>query len=83
VWGSLDPRGPAARSIDDLWVLMLVLGIVAFAIFAVLLTSTKVTERTLQHDVDYGHYAHAEGLAVGLAAGWLLDRFIKKKISLL
>ena len=40
-------------------------------------------EYVLQHDVNYSHYAHAEGLAVGLAAGWLLDRFIKKKISLL
>lgn len=35
--GSLDPRGPAARAIDDLWVLMLVLGVATFAIFAVLL----------------------------------------------
>ena len=40
-------------------------------------------EYVLQHAVNYSHYAHAEGLAVGLAAGWLLDRFIKKKISLL
>ena len=42
-----------------------------------------VVQEYVLEDEEYGHYAHAEGLAVGLAAGWLLDRFIKKKISLL
>ena len=42
-----------------------------------------VQEYVLKHDVHYGHYAHAEGLAVGLVAGWLLDRGFKKKVSLL
>ena len=35
--GSLDPRGPSAETIADLWWLMLALGVVVFAIFAVLL----------------------------------------------
>lgn len=35
--GSLDPAGPAARAIDDLWVLMLVLGTVTFVLVAALL----------------------------------------------
>ena len=35
--GSLDPKGPAAETIADLWWLMLVLGIVAFLVFAVAL----------------------------------------------
>ncbi len=50
MWGSLDPRGPAARSIDDLWVLMLVLGIVAFAIFAVLLVVGIRRRETLDEE---------------------------------
>ena len=35
--GVLDPQGPAAREIDDLWWLMLVLGTAVFVLFAVLL----------------------------------------------
>lgn len=35
--GTLDPAGPAARDIDDLWVLMLVLGTAVFVLVAVLL----------------------------------------------
>lgn len=35
--GTLDPAGPAARSIDDLWVLMLVLGTAVFLLVVVLL----------------------------------------------
>ena len=35
--GSLDPQGPAARSIAELWWLMLALGVVVFALFAGLL----------------------------------------------
>ncbi len=37
--GSLDPRGPYAETIADLWWLMLGLGVVVFAIFAVLLVA--------------------------------------------
>lgn len=37
VVASLDPKGPAARSIADLWWLMLVVGTVVFAVVAVLL----------------------------------------------
>lgn len=35
--GSLDPQGPVARAMADLWWLMLGLGIAVFAVFAVLL----------------------------------------------
>jgi cytochrome c oxidase subunit 2 len=35
--GSLDPAGPAARSIADLWEVMLVLGVAVFVVFAVAL----------------------------------------------
>lgn len=35
--GSLDPAGPAARDIDDLWILMLVLGTAVFVLVVVLL----------------------------------------------
>ena len=35
--GTLDPAGPAARDIDDLWVLMLVIGTAVFVLVAVLL----------------------------------------------
>ena len=35
--GSLDPKGPAAETIADLWWLMLVLGTAAFLVFAVAL----------------------------------------------
>ena len=35
--GSLDPKGPAAETIADLWWLMLALGTVAFLVFAVAL----------------------------------------------
>ena len=35
--GSLDPKGPAAETIADLWWLMLALGAVAFLVFAVAL----------------------------------------------
>jgi cytochrome c oxidase subunit 2 len=37
VSGSLDPKGPAAETIADLWWLMLALGTVAFLVFAVAL----------------------------------------------
>ena len=37
--GTLDPAGPAARDIDDLWVLMLVLGTAVFVLVAVLLVA--------------------------------------------
>jgi len=35
--GSLDPQGPAAKAMADLWWLMLGLGVAVFAVFAVLL----------------------------------------------
>lgn len=35
--GSLDPRGPVAETIADLWWLLLGLGVAVFAVFAVLL----------------------------------------------
>ncbi|MBW3547972.1 MAG: cytochrome c oxidase subunit II [Actinobacteria bacterium] len=35
--GALDPRGPAARAIADLWWLMVVLGAATFVVFAVVL----------------------------------------------
>ena len=35
--GSLDPQGPVAEAMADLWWLMLVLGVVVFIVFAVLL----------------------------------------------
>lgn len=37
--GTLDPAGPAARDIDDLWVLMLVIGTAVFVLVAVLLVA--------------------------------------------
>ena len=36
-WGALDPEGPVAESMADLWWLMLALGVVVFIVFAVLL----------------------------------------------
>ena len=36
--GALDPQGPVAESMADLWWLMLWLGVAVFAVFAVLLT---------------------------------------------
>ena len=46
-------------------------------------TGAVLQEYVLKHDVSYGHYAHAEGLAIGLAAGWLLDQLFTKKMSAL
>lgn len=37
VVGSLDPRGPVAEAMADLWWLMLVLGVAVFVVFAVVL----------------------------------------------
>ena len=46
-------------------------------------TGAVLQEYVLKHDVSYSHYAHAEGLAIGLAAGWCLDRVFRKKMSAL
>lgn len=42
VSGSLDPQGPVAEAIADLWWLMLALGVAVFAVFAVLLALALV-----------------------------------------
>jgi cytochrome c oxidase subunit 2 len=49
--GSLDPRGPAAETIADLWWLMLALGLVAFVVFAVAL-GVGLTRRPREGSAD-------------------------------
>jgi cytochrome c oxidase subunit II len=50
--GSFDPQGPAARSMAELWWLMLVLGIAVFAVFAVLLAGGLLRRRRADADAD-------------------------------
>lgn len=47
--GSLDPQGPSARAIADLWWLMLWLGIAVFALFVILL-AIGLRRRPKEHD---------------------------------
>jgi cytochrome c oxidase subunit 2 len=47
--GALDPQGPAARAMADLWWLMLALGVVVFVVFAVLL-AVGLVRRPVQPD---------------------------------
>jgi cytochrome c oxidase subunit 2 len=49
--GSLDPQGPAAETIADLWWLMLVLGTLAFLVFAVAL-AVGLTRRPAPGDEE-------------------------------
>ncbi|MEX2289446.1 MAG: cytochrome c oxidase subunit II [Mycobacteriales bacterium] len=48
----MDPQGPVAAAIDELWWLMLGLGIAVFAVFLVLLVIGLVREPTEQADAD-------------------------------
>ncbi len=50
--GALDPRGPVARAIADLWWLMVVLGTATFVVFAVVLVRGLVRGSASAEDPD-------------------------------
>jgi cytochrome c oxidase subunit 2 len=49
--GSLDPQGPSAEAMADLWWLMLAVGVVVFVVFAALL-AVGLFRRTAEDDAD-------------------------------
>ncbi len=53
--GSLDPQGPVAEAIADLWWLMLVLGVAVFLVFAVLLALALFRRWTPDPDEERAH----------------------------
>ncbi len=68
--GSLDPQGPAAESIADLWWLMLVLGTAVFLLFAALLVLSLIrrwapgADRSAAHRKLVGRWIVGGGVAM-------------------
>ncbi len=66
--GSLDPQGPVAEVMADLWWLMLGLGVLVFAVFAVLLAVGLFRRRSAEPEV--GANSRTASVAGSSSAGW-------------
>lgn len=64
--GSLDPKGPTARAIADLWWLMLWLGVAVFALFAVLLVIGLFRRPTKRGTPSAGRWLVGGGVVLPL-----------------
>jgi cytochrome c oxidase subunit II len=64
--GALDPQGPVSQAMADLWWLMLGLGVLVFAVFAVLLAVGLFRRRaTTEPQPDSGPHAFGRWFVVG------------------